>query len=87
MQGLREPYVGPGSAQTTRISGFVNLKTNGENASVFSGLLCDLKKKGLQGKMPQFSQDFDVISKKNYNKKKVFGFPHTDFSVSFRWAL
>ena len=70
MQGLREPNVGPGSAQITRISGFVNLKTDGENATVFSGLSCDLKKKGLQGKIPQFSQDFDVISKKNNKKKR-----------------
>ena len=27
------------------------------------------KKKGPQGKMPPFSQDFDVISKKNKNKR------------------
>ena len=36
-------------------------------------------------KMPQFCPDFHVISKKK--KKKVFGLLHTDFSVSFRWAL
>ena len=34
--------------------------------------------------MPQFFQDFDVISK---TQKKVFGLPHTDFLGSFRWAL
>ena len=34
--------------------------------------------------MPQFSPDFDVISKKN--KKKVFDVPQTDLSVSFPWA-
>ena len=60
------------------------------------------KKKGLQVKMPLFSQDFEVVSKikglqvkmppfsrilRWSQKKKVFGFPHADLSVSFRWAL
>ena len=31
-QGRREPNVGPGPAQILRISGFVNSKTDGENA-------------------------------------------------------
>ena len=43
------------------------------------------QKKGLHGKMPQFCPDFDVISKTK--QKQVFGLPHTDFLVSFRWAL
>ena len=59
--GAPEPNVGPGSAQILSISGFVNSKTNGENATVLFGFGCDLQKKGLQGKMPQFFQDFDMI--------------------------
>ena len=31
-QGRREPNVGPGPAEIWRISGFVNSKTDGENA-------------------------------------------------------
>ena len=45
MQGRREPNVGPGPAQIWRISGFVNSKTDGENAAVLSELLFDLQKK------------------------------------------
>ena len=103
-QGRRKPNVGPRSAQILRVSGFVNSKKDGENASVLSGFSCDfpLQKKGLQGKMPPFSQDFGVISEKKKSsrknatvfskiscdlKKKVFGLPHTDFSLSFRWVL
>ena len=37
-QGRREPNVGPGPAQILRISGFVNSKTDGENAAVLSEL-------------------------------------------------
>ena len=44
-QGRREPNVGPGPAQIWRISGFVNSKTDGENAAVLSELGCDLQKK------------------------------------------
>ena len=33
-----EPNVGPGPAQILRISGFVNSKTDGENAAVLSEL-------------------------------------------------
>ena len=49
--GRREPNVGPGPAQIWRISGFVNSKMDGENATVWSEKWCDLKKKkgGLQG--------------------------------------
>ena len=36
MQGSREPNVGPGPAQILRIFGFVNSKTDGENATVQS---------------------------------------------------
>ena len=43
--GRRERNVGPGSAQILRISGFVNSKTDGENALVLSGFSCDLQKK------------------------------------------
>ena len=38
-QGHREPNVGPGSAQILGISGFVNSKTDGENATSFLGVL------------------------------------------------
>ena len=64
-QGRPEPNVGPESAQILGISSFVNSKTDGENATSFLRVLMwSPEKKNLQEKMPQFSQDFDVISKK-----------------------
>ena len=44
-QGRTEPNVGPGPAQIWWISGFVNSKTDRENAAVLSELWCNLKKK------------------------------------------
>ena len=38
IQGRRKPNVGPGPAQISRISGFVNTKTDRENAAVLSKL-------------------------------------------------
>ena len=65
VQGRREPNVGPGPAQIWRISGFVNSKTEGENAAVLSELWCDLKKKkGLHRNFNGFSGRNLVISKK-----------------------
>ena len=48
-------------------------------------LLSKKQKKGLQGKMSQLSQEFDVIfeKKKKKKKEKVFGLPHLHFSVPF----
>ena len=63
----------PGSAQILGISGFVNSKTDGEYTTSFVRILMSSPKKGLQPKMPQLSQDFDVIH----------GFPHTHSSVSY----
>ena len=75
--------MGPGSAQILGISGFVNSKKEEEKATIFYGFNVNSKaKKCLLGKMPQFSPDFDVISK----KKKFFVVPQTDLSVSFPWA-
>ena len=37
-QERREPNVGPGPAQIRRISGFMNSKTDGENAALLSKL-------------------------------------------------
>ena len=45
MQGPREPNVGPGSAQILSIYGFVYFKTEEENATIFSGFWCYLKKR------------------------------------------
>ena len=53
-QGRREPNVNPGPAQILRISGFVNSKTGGENATVLSGFSRDLQKKGLKEKCHSF---------------------------------
>ena len=47
LQVRQKPNVGPGPAQMSRNSGFVNSKTDGDNAAVLSKLWCDLKKKGL----------------------------------------
>ena len=80
-QGRREPNVGPRPAQILRISGFVNSKTDGENATVLSGFWCDLKKKRSRKNVTVFSRFWSDL------KKKVFGLPHTDFSVSLRWAF
>ena len=83
LHGRREPNVGPGSAQILGISDFVNSKKEEEKATIFYGFNVNSKaKKRLLGKMPQFSPDFDVIS-----KKKFFDVPQTDLSVSFPWAL
>ena len=74
-QGHREPNVGPWPAQKLRIFGFVNSEADGKNVTVLSQFLCDLKKKrkGLQGNMSPFSQDFGVISKiKNKKRSSVF---------------
>ena len=64
--------MGQGPAQILRIPGFMNSKTDGENATVLSEFRCDLQKKGLQGKVPPFSQDFDVTSKKKKKRCSVF---------------
>ena len=44
-QGPREPRVGPGTAQISRISGFVQSKAGKENGTLFSGFSSDFRKK------------------------------------------
>ena len=60
--------MGPGPAQIWRISGFVNSKTDGENAAGLSELWCDLQKKKV------FTENLTVflVEIRWSPKKKVF---------------
>ena len=59
-QGRREPNEGPGSAQILGISGFVNSKTDGENATSFVKILKWSQKKNLPLGCPDLTQLLDM---------------------------